>query len=214
MVRTRVKICGITDGAQARAVSEAGADAMGLVFYPDSPRYVTPERAAEICRDVGPLVTVVGLFVDPNPEWVATVLSTCTLDQLQFHGEEDAGFCEQFARPYIKALRMRPGLDIAAAVAAHPQARAFLLDAYRPGVPGGTGDTFPWERIPPIARPWMLAGGLTPENVSTAIGVANPPAVDVSGGVERAPGEKDPTLIRQFINVVRCADQGMHEETA
>lgn len=213
-MRTRVKICGITDRAQAAAVCEAGADALGLVFYADSPRAVSLEQAAQISAAVAPLVTVVALFVDPPAALVRDVLSACAVDQLQFHGDEDASFCEQFERPYIKALRMRPELDLAAAMAGHPRARSLLFDSYRPGVPGGTGECFDWSRLPALARPWMLAGGLGPDNVGAAISTLRPPAVDVSGGVESAPGIKDPDLVRRFVQAVGEADEQLEKDAA
>jgi phosphoribosylanthranilate isomerase len=213
-VRTRVKICGITGVEQARAVAQSGADALGLVFYAGSPRAVDLRMASAICDAAAPLLTVVALFVDPTAEEVDTVLQHCAVDQLQFHGDESAAFCEQFHRPYIKALRMAPGLVVADALAAHPQARAWLFDSYRPGVPGGTGETFDWSRVPELSQAWLLAGGLNPLNVAEAISAARPPAVDVSGGVERAPGDKDPALIRQFMDAVHAADEQVHEDAA
>lgn len=208
MTRTRIKICGISDVEQARAVSDAGADALGLVFYPQSPRHVNLERAVEICRAVSPLLTIVGLFVDPKQSAVEEVLARCPIHLLQFHGNENARFCEGFARPYVKALRMRPELDVDAAIADYRSASAFLFDAYTPGVPGGTGSTFDWARLPSLYVPWLLAGGLTAENVGQAMRASAPPAVDVSGGVEVAPGRKDPRLISQFVQAVRAADAG------
>lgn len=183
-------------------------DAIGLVFYASSPRCVSPQEAAAICRALDPLVTAVGLFVDADEAQVRSTLADCPLDVLQFHGGEDAAYCSQFARPYWKAVRMRPDVDVPGEVAAHAAARAFLLDSYRPGVPGGTGASFAWDRVPAMTRPWMLAGGLNAENVGAAIAQANPPAVDVSGGVESAPGEKDPEKIRHFVAAVRAADSG------
>lgn len=213
-MRTRVKICGISNVEQARAVSESGADALGLVFYDKSPRAVDVATAREICSVAAPLVSIVALFVDAPADTVRAVTRECQVDLLQFHGSERADFCEQFERPYIKALRMTPGLDVAAELRTHPRARAWLFDSYRAGVPGGTGETFDWTRLPSLSQPWLLAGGLNPDNVGAAIRVARPPAVDVSGGVERAPGEKDPDLIRRFIDAVRSADEHLHEDAA
>ncbi|MEM1402444.1 MAG: phosphoribosylanthranilate isomerase [Pseudomonadota bacterium] len=203
---TRIKICGLKTPAAARAVSRAGADAAGFVFYEKSPRAVTPEVAKASIDALAPMVAAVGLFVDPTAEFVAQALSVCALDVLQFHGDEDAAFCEQFDRPYWKAVRMQPDTDLEAVFAAHPHARAFLLDAYTPGVPGGTGETFDWHVIPELHRPWILAGGLNPANVGDAIKTVAPPAVDVSGGVEAIPGEKSLELIAQFAAAVRVAD--------
>lgn len=200
----RVKICGITCAGDAEMAAAAGADALGLVFYAKSPRYVTPEQAAEIARSVPPFVPLVGLFVNAPPQEVNDILATVPLNLLQFHGEETAPYCEQFRRPYIKALRMKPEMDVVAAMAAHPRARGFLLDAYRPGVPGGTGESFDWQRVPrESGQHIILAGGLTPENVSEAIRVAVPGAVDVSGGVEMAPGRKDPQRVAAFVRAAR-----------
>ncbi|MEL7045295.1 MAG: phosphoribosylanthranilate isomerase [Pseudomonadota bacterium] len=202
---TRVKICGIRTLDAALAACDAGADALGFVFYPPSPRFVEPEAVEEIIAALPPLVTTVGLFVNPAKEAVAGVLERCPLDALQFHGTEEGRFCEAFARPYLRAVSMRPGVDIEAILSGHPRARAFLFDAYREGVPGGTGETFAWDRIPAMRRPWLLAGGLNPDNVAAAIRSVSPPGVDVSGGVENEPGVKDPVLMQRFIAAVRGA---------
>ena len=204
---TRVKICGVRDRRTAEAAADAGADALGLVFYAPSPRSVDVDTAAAIVRSLPPLLTTVGLFVDPSADEVEAVLERCALDCLQFHGAESPEFCRSFGRPYLRAVSMRPDLDAAAVVRAHEGARAFLFDAWREGTPGGTGETFAWERIPPMERPWLLAGGLNPLNVGEAIRRVRPPAVDVSGGVERERGVKDPQLIRAFIAAVRNADR-------
>nr|WP_010133066.1 phosphoribosylanthranilate isomerase [Microbulbifer agarilyticus] len=205
----RVKICGITSVEDARLAVEAGADALGLVFYPPSPRSVSLQQAAEIARAVTPFVVLTGLFVDAHPQEVEQTLAQVPLNLLQFHGNETAAYCRQFYRPYIKALRMKPELDPCEAMAAYPDARGFLLDAYRKGVPGGTGDTFDWQRVPQgrarNARQVILAGGLSPENVAQAIVAAAPDAVDVSGGVEAAPGRKDPDKVREFVRASRAA---------
>ena len=208
---TRVKICGIRSARAAEAACRAGADALGFVFYEPSVRSVAVRDAAAILRDLPPLVTTVGLFVDPEPETVASVLEHCPLDCLQFHGNEAPAFCASFGRPYLRAVSMKPQVDAAAVVAEHPAARAFLFDAWREDAPGGTGETFAWERIPAMERPWLLAGGLTATNVAEAIHRVKPPAVDVSGGVERERGVKDPALIEQFIAAVREADRRERE---
>lgn len=204
---TRIKICGVTSPEIAALACEAGADAIGLVFYPPSVRAVELAVAREIVQAVAPLVTTVGLFVDAEAADVNRVLDACPLDCLQFHGRESAGFCTQFARPYIRAVSMRPGVHVALALAAHPDARSFLFDAWREDAPGGTGETFAWERLPVLNVPWILAGGLHAGNVGTAIQQLAPPAVDVSGGVESAPGIKDPARIQRFIAAVRAADE-------
>lgn len=203
---TRVKICGITNLDDARIAVKAGADALGFVFYVPSKRYVKPEVAAEIIRALPPFVTTVGLFVDAEPEFVDAVLDQVPLDLLQYHGNESNADCLRTGRPFIKALRMKPGLDIIQAFNAYPDARGVLLDAYRPGVPGGTGEVFDWDLIPAqIAELITLAGGLDPNNVAAAIGSVQPYAVDVSGGVEAAPGIKDGAKVSAFIQAARSA---------
>lgn len=211
MRRTRVKICGITRVEDALCAVDAGADAIGLVFYPPSPRAVTVEQAARICAVLPPLVTAVGLFVDAEPGRVREVLEQVPLALLQFHGGETAEYCAAFRRPYLKALRVRDDTDIEAALADYAQARGLLLDTYRPGVPGGTGEVFDWRRVPAAAAPRIvLAGGLNAANVGDAVARVRPFAVDVSGGVESAPGAKDPQRIEAFIAAVRRADQTEH----
>lgn len=211
MRRTRVKICGITRVDDALSAAAAGADAIGLVFYPPSPRAVTVEQAAAICAALPPLVTAIGLFVDADPGRVREVLAQVPLGLLQFHGDETADYCDQFHRPYLKALRVRDDTDIAAAPAAYPRAQGLLLDAYRPGVPGGTGEVFDWARIPAAVAPRIvLAGGLNPANVADAVARVRPWAVDVSGGVEAAPGVKDAQRIEAFVAAVRRADSMEH----
>jgi len=202
----RVKICGITSVADAQIAVKAGADAIGLVFYAPSPRAVSIAQAREIAASVGPFVTVTGLFVDADETYVRDVLANVGLHLLQFHGDESREFCEQFQRPYMKAIRMRPELDIVQAMDDYPSAVAILLDAYRAGVPGGTGETFDWQRVPKAsARPIVLAGGLTAENVALAIQSTHVYGVDVSGGVESAPGKKYQQKIEQFIQNARHA---------
>lgn len=202
----RVKICGITSVADAQIAVKAGADAIGLVFYAPSPRAVSIAQAREIATSVGPFVTVTGLFVDADETYVHDVLANVGLHLLQFHGDESREFCEQFQRPYMKAIRMRPELDIVQAMDDYPSAVAILLDAYRAGVPGGTGETFDWQRVPKAsARPIVLAGGLTAENIALAVQSTHVYGVDVSGGVESAPGKKDQQKIEQFIQNARRA---------
>jgi len=202
---TRIKICGITCRDDAAAAVEAGADALGFVFYEPSSRYVDPTLAADIISSLPPFVTSVGLFVDATREQIRHVIDLTGVDLLQFHGEETAAQCSGFGRPYIKALRMRPGLDLDAAVREYRSARGLLLDAYRPGVPGGTGEVFNWALIPETyASRITLAGGLTPDNVAAAIHQVGPYAVDVSGGVEASPGRKDEVRMRAFTAAVRA----------
>ncbi|SFC44853.1 phosphoribosylanthranilate isomerase [Marinospirillum celere] len=198
--RTRVKICGLTRRDDVQAAVKAGADALGFVFYPPSPRSVTPEQAADLLAEVPPFVVSVGLFVNPDPVQLQHLLKQLPLDLLQFHGDESEEFCVQFQRPYIKALRMKPELDPVKEAAKWPSAKGFLLDAYQAGVPGGTGERFDWQRFPSSdERPWILAGGLTPDNLVEALQITQPYAVDVSGGVEASRGIKCPMKIKEFL---------------
>lgn len=183
-------------------VCEKGASAIGLVFYSPSPRAVSLAEAKLVSRAVSPLVMRIGLFVDPDADYVKEVLRDVDIDCLQFHGQESADFCTQFGRPYIKAVSMRPSLDVEAQIRAHPDASAFLFDAWEEGKTGGTGKTFDWQRLPSLQVPWVLAGGLNPDNVGVAIEKTGAPAVDVSGGVEASPGVKDPALVSQFVAAV------------
>ena len=201
-----IKICGITRVDDAQAAVAAGADAIGLVFYAPSPRAVTLEQARAIALSVGAFTVVTGLFVDADPEFVHSVLQQVPLHLLQFHGNETPAYCESFQRPYMKAIRMKPELDVSAAIANYPSASAILLDAYRPGVPGGTGETFDWGRVPHNAsRPLVLAGGLTPDNVAEAIRATGVYGVDVSSGVESAPAIKDHAKIERFVTQAQLA---------
>ena len=210
MHRTRVKICGITRLEDMHAAVTAGVDAIGLVFYPPSPRAVSATQAASIVAATPALVTTVGLFVNPSADDVERVLAQVPLDMLQFHGDEDDDFCAQFGRPYMKAIRMREGVDLADLAQQYAGARALLVDAYVKGLPGGTGKTFDWQRIPgSLAKPVVLAGGLDANNVAEAIRVASPWAVDVSGGVEATdkqgkslPGIKSAGAISAFMRGV------------
>lgn len=204
MLRVRCKICGLTRIEDVVAAVDAGADALGFVFYPGSPRHVSVEQAVKLQQGTGPFVSCVGLFVNPHPDQVRQVLNSVPLDLLQFHGNEPAEFCRQFGRPYIKALRMKPELDPVQQAALWPDAQGFLLDTYQPGLPGGTGQAFDWQRFPGDRQHyWILAGGLTPDNVVQAIEAVQPYAVDVSGGVEQQPGIKCPTKINAFVRGVQ-----------
>lgn len=206
MSKTRTKICGITCVADAIAAVIAGADAIGLVFYSDSPRFVSIETAQSIVASLPPFVTATGLFVDPDSQQVEETLNAVSLGLLQFHGGEDAGFAQQFGKPYLKAIRMRADTDVLVAVGQHPQASGFLLDAFHAEKAGGTGDTFDWNRIPRGVPNLVLAGGLDAHNVGTAIQQCKPYAVDVSSAVESTPGRKDAEKIQQFIAACRKAD--------
>lgn len=203
-MRTRVKICGITRARDALKAVEFGADAIGLVFYEKSPRAVTIDDARVIIQKLPPFVSVVGLFVDPSPKDVAAVLHRVSLDLLQFHGDELSSECSAYGRPYIKAIKMREGIDIAAQVKQYSTARGILLDTYDPKLPGGTGRVFDWSTIPRgLEKPIILAGGLTPDNVWQAITKVRPFAVDVSGGVEAEKGIKDVEKMAAFMRGVQ-----------
>lgn len=202
-MRTRVKICGITHKADALMLAAAGVDALGLVFYAPSPRAVDAAAAAAIVAQLPAFVTVTGLFVNAEPAEVKQVLEQVPLDLLQFHGDESPEYCAAFERPYIKALRMQPGVDIGQQAASYPDARGILLDAWVPGVPGGTGQRFDWDRIPAnLQQPLILAGGLNATNVADAISQVQPWAVDASGGLESAPGVKDARQVQAFMRAV------------
>jgi len=206
LMRTRVKICGITSRQDALDAVRFGADAIGLVFYPPSPRCVTPEQAAAIVERLPPFVAVVGLFVNASREEIAEVLAAARIDLLQFHGSECPDYCAGHGRPYIKAVRVQQGLDLLAERERYAGASALLLDTYQPGVPGGTGQAFDWSLIPPVlGGEVILAGGLTPDNVGEAVRRVRPYAVDVSGGVEREKGRKDAAKIRAFMRGVASA---------
>lgn len=208
MNRTRVKICGITRPEDALVAVEAGADALGLVFYPPSPRCVSLAQAEAIIESLPPFVSVVGLFVNAEAGEIAEAVRRLSLDLIQFHGSECPDDCAGFGRPYIKAIRVREDTDLPAERTRYRQARALLLDTYRPGVPGGTGERFDWSLIPSaLAGEVVLAGGLDAENIESAIRQVRPYAVDVSGGVEAAKGIKDPAKLRAFMRGVRRADE-------
>ncbi|NQZ30268.1 MAG: phosphoribosylanthranilate isomerase [Oceanospirillaceae bacterium] len=204
---SRVKICGITQLQDAQVAIAAGASALGFVFYAPSVRYVEPSIAAAIIAALPPFITVTALFVNEEAAVVANIIETVQPDLLQFHGDETAAYCEQFNRPYIKALRVKEGLDLNALVNKYASARAVLLDTYVKGVPGGTGAAFNWELIPQQLRSKIiLAGGLNVQNVASAIQQMRPYAVDVSGGVEGQKGIKCSQKIEAFMSQVAQAN--------
>ena len=209
--RTRIKICGITRTQDAIEAARLGVDALGLVFYPPSSRAIDLERALRIREVLPAFVQAVGLFVNPARHEVEAVLQVFPELVLQFHGDETAEFCASFARPYLKALPMGKSvegvvLDVHGLMAQHAQASGFLLDSHAPGAVGGTGIAFDWSTIPALARPLILAGGLYPANVGEAVRLVRPWAVDVSSGLESAPGVKDFFKMAEFVDEVRYAD--------
>ncbi len=206
MSNVRTKICGITRIEDALAAVEAGADAIGFVFYAKSPRAVDVRQARAIIEQLPPFVTTVGLFVNASRCELNEILEVVPLDLLQFHGDETPADCEGYHRPWIKALRVRPRDDLEAACQQYSGARGILLDTYVAGVPGGTGEAFDWSLVPArLSKPIILAGGLSADNVGQAIVQVNPYAVDVSGGVEQAKGIKDASKIEAFMRAVRAA---------
>ena len=203
MTRTRIKICGITRARDAVMSAHYGADAIGLVFYPQSTRAISIEQAITILRCLPIFVSRVGLFVNADPAWVKTVLKAVSLDWLQFHGDESPMECEQYQYPYIKAIRVTSSIHLASYAKQFRQASALLLDAYSPHAHGGTGLTFDWSLIPSsLSHRIILAGGLNADNVSSAILKARPYAVDVSSGVESRSGIKSLTKLRTFMRAV------------
>ncbi len=207
-MRTRVKICGLTREQDIAAAVAAGADALGFVFHPSSPRGVSIDAAAALAARVPAFVTVVGLFVDAEPALIDAALRAVPLGLLQFHGQESPAACSGYQRPWIKAIAMREGIDLTAAAADYEGAAALLLDTYDPALAGGTGRRFDWDRVPAALAPRIiLAGGLDASNVAEAIARTRPYAVDVSGGVESAKGIKDQRKINDFMQGVRDGDR-------
>ena len=205
-MRTRIKICGITRVQDARAAAQAGADAIGLVFYPPSPRLLGLDQARSLRDALPPLVSTVALFVNPPAEQVRAVLERVRPALLQFHGEETPAFCEQFGVPYLKACRVKPGVDLLEYLRPFSSAAGWLLDSHVEEY-GGVGECFDWSLVPAeCSRPLVLSGGLTRDNVGVAIRRVRPWAVDVSSGVESSKGIKDAARIAAFIAEVRNAD--------
>lgn len=202
-MRIRVKICGITRRQDAAVVSSNGADALGLVFYPASPRYIETSTAHDIAVSVAPFVTVTGLFVNAAPAAIEATLAQVPLALLQFHGTESNAECTAWGMPFIKSIAMQANTDLQAQMESYPDAAGFLLDAWQPQTHGGGGATFDWDFIPPqVDRPLILAGGLTPDNVTEAVRRVRPFGVDVSSGVESAPGIKSTSKIEAFMTGV------------
>ncbi|WP_429773848.1 phosphoribosylanthranilate isomerase [Acinetobacter indicus] len=212
-MRTRAKICGITRVEDVHAVVNSGADAIGFVFYPPSPRSVSAEQASVLVQAIAPYVQVVGLFVNSSAREIQAILNTVALDILQFHGDESPEQCQSIAqrvgRRWYKAIQVKPGLDVVAEIQKYQQAgaSAVLLDAWHPELKGGTGHSFDWSSFPQLDIPLILAGGLNPDNIEDAIHTTAAFAVDVSGGVESAKGIKDQQLIERFM-------QGVHRGSA
>ncbi|MEX1214332.1 phosphoribosylanthranilate isomerase [Saccharospirillum sp.] len=207
--RTRVKYCGMTRLSDVEFADRLGVDAIGLVFYPPSPRAITPEQAAPLAKAAGVFCSRVGLFVNPTADQVRDTLRQVSLDLLQFHGDESPEFCAGFDRPWIKALRVQDTASLLQSLGHYQQADGVILDAYKPGVPGGTGETFQWTLIPEQwRRRIVLAGGLTPANVNEAVCTIRPQGVDVSGGIEAEKGLKSPQKMTEFMRQVTLADAG------
>ena len=206
-MKTAVTICGITRTADALAAARHGAHAIGLIFYAPSPRYVEPDAAAALVRALPPFITTVGLFVDAKAEDVSAIAAHTGIHLLQFHGAETAEYCAAFRMPYMKAVQVRPGVDLLQYARVFSGAKALLLDAYHEDLRGGTGSIFDWGLIPrALPLPIVLSGGLTPANVGDAIRRVRPTAVDVASGVEASKGIKDEAKIAAFITGVRNAD--------
>ncbi len=205
-MQVRIKICGLTRIEDLHFAVHAGADALGLVFYPPSPRCIDLPTAARLARAVPPFVSMVGLFVNAEPAVLRATLATVPIHLLQFHGDEDDAYCRQFDRPYIKAARVRPGMDLVQYAAAFPSAQAILLDAFVDGY-GGGGKVFDWSLVPPsLGKPLILSGGLDADNVGEAVRRLRPAAVDVSTGVEASRGIKDAEKMRAFVAAVRAVE--------
>ncbi len=209
MTVPRVKICGITRVEDGLVASESGADAIGLVFYSASARYISDfGRAREIAQAVGPFTTVTALFVNADRSEIEKVLSTVPINLIQFHGEEECRFCESFGLPYLKAIRVKGKSQLEAELHSYPSAVGIHLDTYIKGKPGGTGEAFNWNWVPKEhSQAIVLAGGLNPLNVREALQTSGAYGVDVSGGVESSPGIKDPELIKKFIRNAKCIEE-------
>ena len=197
---TKVKFCGITNLQDAISAAELGADALGFVFYPKSPRFISPKNAKEIIKKLPPFISMVGLFVNQSKSEVEEVIKGCPLNLLQFHGDENESFCKQYNLPYIKAISMKSDVDLLECIQEYNSAKALLLDTFSKVARGGSGEVFDWKMIPPnTLKPIIVAGGLTPDNVQTLLEVISPYGVDVSSGIEINKGLKDYKLMKKFI---------------
>ncbi|MBC6413445.1 MAG: phosphoribosylanthranilate isomerase [Chromatiales bacterium] len=206
-MRTRIKFCGINQQTDFAYAAALGVDAVGLVFYPSSPRYIDIEKAQKLLSKVTRIVTTVALFMDASREFVARVLNSVNVDYLQFHGGESPTFCTSFSLPYIKAIPMADSEEARKMIAAHSNSADILLfDSHRAGMAGGTGVAFDWHQLPKTDVPIFIAGGLTPENVGQAIATCHPHGVDVVSGVESVAGVKDHIKMRAFVQAVLRAD--------
>jgi phosphoribosylanthranilate isomerase len=205
--RTRIKFCGLTRPGDVRLAGELGVDALGFIFVPGSRRALEPSQAAALRVAVPPLTHVVALFMDPDESLVREAVRALRPTLLQFHGREEPAFCERFGLPYVKTLAMGEGVAAAEALASrYPSVDAFLLDGHKAGEQGGQGARFDWAHLPTLPKPWLLAGGLTPDNVFEAVRQSRPFGVDVSSGIEGAPGQKDGERMHRFVKEVRRAD--------
>ena len=200
---TRVKFCGLTHEEDIAQAVKLGVDALGFVFYAPSSRSVAPDHAAMLTSSVPAFVTRVGLFVNEQTAIIQNIFERTRLNVIQYHGDETPEFCDAVGLPFIKAFRVRPGIDIQTEMERYPNASGFLLDAYVKGQPGGTGERFDWGMIPQSNEPIILAGGLSPDNAKDAIEQVAPWALDVSGGIETKPGRKDPDKMARFMNACR-----------
>ena len=215
MKQTRIKMCGMTRAEDVTSACEQGADLIGMVFYPPSPRSVTLQQVQSLVRAVTPGVSIATLFVNADAGFVREVVTEARADLIQFHGDESVEFCEQFGVRYLKAIRVKDDQQLASACAQYQGADGLLLDAYVKGQPGGTGQAFDWGLIPASITPRLfLAGGLTPENVHAAVSSVKPYAVDVSGGIEVSKGVKSPERMEAFIREVRRADGWVRENSS
>lgn len=205
--RTRIKFCGFTRAQDAQLAVALGVDALGLVFYENSKRYITIEQAQTIVPHIPALVNSIGVFVNAEAAFVHQVLKKIKLSCLQFHGDENESYCRSFALPYIKVISMKNNIDVLAAIKQYPSASAIILDTYHGQQIGGSGNSFDWQLIPDnLPKPLILAGGLTVANVAEAITTMQPYGLDLSSGIESAPGIKDPQKMQQFIAAVHAAD--------